>query len=106
MEFQLEYNENSVGIEEFLNKGEQVKGALKYRYQDFIVNEIDPNMNIISINKKQLEIKPENKISEITEIKKTNLYKELSEDDINKLIPFFGKENLEKIEIYISELEA
>jgi hypothetical protein len=34
-------SEKIVGIVEFLNVSEPIKGVMKYRYTDFIVNEID-----------------------------------------------------------------
>jgi len=45
--------ESEIGITELLSTGTQIKGAYKYRYSDFIVNEIDTNGEVVFINPNQ-----------------------------------------------------
>jgi hypothetical protein len=39
--------EEDIGIKEFMKKGELIKGAYKYRYTDFIVNELDKEGQVV-----------------------------------------------------------
>ncbi len=75
-----------------------------FRFLDFIVNEIDLQGNVIH-SKKPNEIEQKNIVEKKIEKKKEEEKFELTEEDKNALLKILGKENLEKVEIYLQELE-
>ena len=42
--------EEDIGIKEWISKGDQIKGAFKYRYSDFLVNEITEQNTVLFHN--------------------------------------------------------
>ena len=81
----------SVGISEFVSQGELIEGVVKYRYTDFIVNEIAQDGEVVKpvkfVPQKPAEKKPaeeEKKEAvniELTEEQEKRLKELLKEDD-------------------------
>ena len=70
------------------------------RFLDFIVNEIDLQGNVIYTKKPEVDEK-----KPIEHKKKKEEKFELSEENKLALVEIIGKENLEKVELYLEELE-
>ena len=75
-----------------------------FRFLDFIVNEIDLHGNVIHC-KKPIEMEQKPIEEKKTEKKKEEEKFELTEENKNALLKILGKDNLEKVEIYLQELE-
>jgi hypothetical protein len=72
--------EIDIGITHFISKGEEIKGAYKYKYSDFIVNEITPEGEVVFLNR-NYQMEYEEKLKK----EKEELEKEKEKMDLTNL---------------------
>lgn len=98
--------ETDVGITEFLCHGKsntRIRGTLKQRYTDFLVNEIDVNGNVVHLTDtgfKAKELTDEEKKIIAEQERKAKEREEtctISDEDRAKLVAFFGDEDSDEI---------
>ncbi|EAR87715.1 tRNA pseudouridine synthase D (macronuclear) [Tetrahymena thermophila SB210] len=102
--------ETNVGITAFLTQGKPFKGIVKYRIQDFIVNEVTQEKETLypsekTIFQKQNNQKKDQSNQEAPQEEKKSEY-EISDELSQKIKEIFGQEKGEKMIKFYNDLEA
>ena len=102
----LTRSEKDLGIECFLTQGNTIEAILKYRYQDFIVNEISADKKVVVLDKSSaissstVDNEP---WRQKTKFAHDQEFKRVSDEDLDELQTLIGQDLGEKMKKFYED---